>query len=468
MGEMLHRETYVKFSEDDMTAYLCLGTPDETHTYCKEEILQILEDNGVMAGVIEENIEKIIQTGCYDQEIKIAEGVKPVDGMDGRFEFMFNRSSDKKPEIAEDGTANYWSMSVVENVAKGQTIASYIPPTPEKPGITVKGEIISARRGRELPPLKGKGFERSDDSKVYTAVIDGKIEFKNDRIYISNLYEGCGDADAVNGNIEFRGDIIIHGNVQSGVSIKATGSITIDGSVEGAQVIAGKDIILRNGVHGSNKAYIKSCGNIYAECFEMARVEAKGNILTNAIINSTVFSEDTVILTGAYGLISGSTVKGLKGVEAVTVGAHTGIKTRVCAGASEEVYLKIASLKKTMEEAQSGLREADRNIIILNEENGLRPIRIENDPRVMLWMKSRVKHISIRKEAQQELEELLCIIDKSREAYVRVEKEIYQGSRIEIDEKGMDVTETLDSVEFRKCGEEIRIFSLSEESLAGY
>ncbi|SCP99190.1 DUF342 domain-containing protein [Anaerobium acetethylicum] len=460
MGEILQGQTYVKFGDQDMDAYLYLDMPEGSRTYVKEDILQILEDNGITVGIIEANIEKIINSGCYRTEVKVAEGIRPVDGTDGRFEFMFNRFLDKKPVLDEDGSVDYWSLSVIENVEKGQVIACYIPPTPEKPGISVKGEQVPGRRGRELQPLKGKGFVRSDDSRTYTALIDGKIEYKNDRIYISNLYEGFEDVDVVSGNIEFRGDIVIHGNVESGVSIKATGSITIDGKVEGAHITAGKDIILRSGVQGCNKAYIKSCGNIYSKFIEMAKVEAKGMILTNAIINSTVLSEDTVILRGNKGLISGSSVKGVKGVEAVTVGTKAGVRTKVSAGASEDTYQRISALKKIIEEARLALAEAEICINELNYENSRRPVRIENDPRMMLWLRSRVRNISIINESQAELEALNAIVDKSKRAYVRVLEDGYPGSRIEIDDKSVELKEVLEGVEFRKRNHEIVMYSL--------
>lgn len=87
-----------------------------------------------------------------------------------------------------------------------------------------------------------------DDEVTYTASMDGKIEMQNDRIVVLPVHEVSGNAELAEGNIDFRGDIVIHGNVESGVSIRATGSITIDGVAEACMLEAGKDIILRGGM----------------------------------------------------------------------------------------------------------------------------------------------------------------------------------------------------------------------------
>lgn len=84
---------------------------------------------------------------------------------------------------------------MVEPVEKGQVIAIYKPPVPGEDGMTVKGRPLPAKRARELPPLKGRGFTRQEDGNTYTSNMDGKIDMENDRITISQVYEIFGNAD---------------------------------------------------------------------------------------------------------------------------------------------------------------------------------------------------------------------------------------------------------------------------------
>lgn len=131
-------------------------------------------------------------------------------------------------------------------------------------GKTVTGKPIPAKRGREQLPLKGKGFERKDDN-TYVALMSGKIETQNDRVVILPVHELSGNADLSSGNIDFHGDVVIHGSVESGVIVKASGTITVDGIVEACTLEAGKDIILRSGMLGGNKASVKTKGSITAK-----------------------------------------------------------------------------------------------------------------------------------------------------------------------------------------------------------
>lgn len=215
----------------------------------------------------------MLRERIYNKEVCIAVGTPVVDGIDGHFDYHFNNNFSKKPKIRPDGSVDYWSINMVEPVEKGQVIAIYKPPVPGEDGMTVKGRPLPAKRARELPPLKGRGFTRQEDGNTYTSNMDGKIDMENDRITISQVYEIFGNADLSVGNINFVGDVVVHGNVTAGASVRATGTVTIDGVVRTADITADGDIVLRSGVRrkqGSpyNKSQLicKICGICKSRC----------------------------------------------------------------------------------------------------------------------------------------------------------------------------------------------------------
>ena len=55
---------------------------------------------------------------------------------------------------------DYWSVHSVEVVKKGQTIANYCEPVAGEDGIDVLGRVIAAKKGKGLPPLVGRGFDK--------------------------------------------------------------------------------------------------------------------------------------------------------------------------------------------------------------------------------------------------------------------------------------------------------------------
>ena len=302
------QQPQVNISGDGMEAYLKLSLPHEGETYTVEELKALLQTRGICAGIDEKTLEMMVKDNIFEREVRVARGVPPVDGVDGCYEYNFRSELDKKPKIRSDGTVDYWSMNLIETVMEGQVIAIYKPAVQGQPGVDVRGKVVTEKRGKELPPLKGKGFERENDNLTYIASISGKIDVHNERIMILPIYEIYGNVDLSVGNVDFIGDVMIHGNVCTGVQIKATGTITIDGVVEGANLWAGKDIVLRSGMLGGNKATVYAKENLYAKFFEYTSVETLGNIEADVFLNSEINCHGKIVMSGKRAKIIGGYV----------------------------------------------------------------------------------------------------------------------------------------------------------------
>ena len=241
MAELTQQKPIIRITFDEMEAYMLLPEPEQGTGYTDSQIRQEMAARGITTGIDEQRISDMLEGHTYNAELLVAQGKKPVDGTDGYYEYKFDTNFDGKPKLLPDGSVDYWSVHSIESVTAGQVIAVYHPAVSGEDGMSVKGRLVPAKHGREQMPLKGKGFDRMDDEVTYTASMDGKIEMQNDRIVVLPVHEVSGNAELAEGNIDFRGDIVIHGNVESGVNIRATGSITIDGVAEACMLEAGKD-----------------------------------------------------------------------------------------------------------------------------------------------------------------------------------------------------------------------------------
>lgn len=341
-------ESYVRLSEDGMEAWLYLAEPGEGEApYTKEGLIAFLAQNNVVYGLNKSNLSAMAKKKVYEREIKVAEGFPAIPGKDGYYDYFFTPENLlRKPTIREDGSVDYASMSALQNVKKGDPVAEYHDSVPGEDGYKVTGEIVKADSGKDLRPLTGRGIIKEEDSNIYLAATDGKIEAKDGRIDIQTLHEINGDVDLVIGKIEFYGDVVINGNIGAGVVVRAGRNLTVTGTVEGCTLDAGGDIVLQRGIQGAEKAMVVAQGSVYAEFIEYSSIKAGCNVQSNTILNSTVFAGGEVKVSGKKGAIVGGYTHGLCGVEAQKLGNEAEVKTVVHSGFLPENYERFLELKK--------------------------------------------------------------------------------------------------------------------------
>lgn len=455
MPTLVKEKPLVRVSYDEMEAYMQIPVPGEDEEYTVSLLMDALEEKGIKSGIDATMLQRMITGELYNKDLLIASGKEAVDGIDGRYEYYFNSSLDKKPKVLPDGSVDYWSVHTIESVVAGQTIAVYHPAVEGSDGENVKGKIITAKKGRDQLPIKGKGFERAEDNLTYVASLDGKIEMQNDRIVILPVHELSGNADQASGNIDFHGDVVIHGSVSNGVSIKASGTITIDGIVEACVMEAGKDIILRSGMMGGNKAYVRTKGNITAKFFEFTTIECEGTIQADVLMECNVICQTKVILNGPRGSIIGGTVRAVQGVEVSTIGNDAEKRTEVFIGTGIEVHSRLRVLEKKVQatkenlvKIESGLKQFD----ILESERG---VSYANDPRRMALLRVKIKDTAILANDEMEAKKLKQTVDRAKGACVTVWKEIYPGVLINIDDLKFTMKNIGKSVEFYKLPDKI-------------
>lgn len=340
----------LSFSEDNMSVWLYLNPPEAGKSYQKEEILDFLRSMGVVTGFHTSNIAAVLKKNIYHKEVLVAAGMNPREGRDGYYEFMFSPHRLNAPMIRSDGSVDYSTMGMLQNVAKGDIVAVYHRAVQGASGYTVKGEECKCKPARELPPIRGRNIRRLEDGITYVSEVDGKVEVKDDKIDVQNVHEVRGDVTNVIGKVEFYGDIIIYGNVETGVTIRAGRNIIIKGITEAVNIYAGGDVTFEKGLVGGKKAAVSARGCVFGDFVENASIEAKGDVTANIIMNSKISANGKVILTGQKGTLIGGYTHGLMGVEAANMGNDVEVKTIIHAGFDSKTYMKYIGLCKKEQE----------------------------------------------------------------------------------------------------------------------
>ena len=447
---MVSDKSYVRITEDKSEAWLYLCAPDNEADYEKAEIIRFLQINKVVAGINESNIAAMCKKKIYEREVKVATTEQGEQGHNGYYEFFFETEK-RKPEIRSDGSVDYRSMSLIQNVEEGDLLAVYHPAKVGTPGRDVTGGIQKAPVFKELRPMTGKGISNEKNPNQYYATKSGKVEYDGEnKLSIVEVYEVNGDCDlADNPIIDFNGDVVINGNVEAGVVIRAGKSLTVEGVVESATITAGTDVCLKRGMQGSGKGTIDAGGDVFTEFIEYARVNAGGNIQSNVILNSQVNAGNTVTLTGKKGLIAGGSVNGIMGIKCMNAGNQSEIKTVLHAGVAPEtmeqriaINEKYSLLNKALDETVDGMAK----ILRVRQKTGELSEQLEERLTELKHKKDELykKSIEIKKQADS-MEKLVM---EAREAKIRIEGNIYHGVVIGIDNNQMIIKRDTSYMEY--------------------
>lgn len=427
--------TYLRIEEDEMAAWLYLTPPAEGQTYTKRDLEDYLELNGVIKGYHSSNLSAMIKKKVYDREILVARGAETKPGTDGYFEYLFAPEEHCGPKVNEDGSVDYSSMSALQNVKKGDKVAIYHYAVQGENGYTVVGGEMKADPVRDLPPMRGKGITR--ENGVYYAQSDGKIEVKDGKIDIQNVHEIMGDVDAIIGKIEFFGDIIINGNVEGGIVIRAGRNIEVHGTTGAASLFAGGDVMLTRGIQGGGK--ISARGNVYAEFIENTTVDAGGLVQANVILNAKVTAKDKVITTGKRGAIIGGYTHALKSIEAMTAGNDVELKTVLHCGYEPEAFDKLLEARRREAELKEKLSKLVDTMTEALREKRMRGAGTSKSTEASLleWNHLKDEYFVELDKVGHEREELETTMEVGKDSYIKVDGNIYRNVVVGINAEQM-------------------------------
>lgn len=427
--------TYLRIDEDEMAAWLYLTPPAEGQTYTKRDLENYLELNGVVKGYHSSNLSAMVKKKVYDREILVARGEETKPGTDGYFEYLFAPEEHVGPKVNEDGSVDYSSMSALQNVHKGDKVAVYHYAVQGVDGYTVVGGQMKADPVRDLPPMRGKGITR--ENGVYYAQSDGKIEVKEGKIDIQNVHEIMGDVDAIIGKIEFFGDVIINGNVEGGIVIRAGRNIEVHGTTGAASLFAGGDVMLTRGIQGCGK--ISARGNVFAEFIENTTVDAGGLVQANVILNARVSAKDKVISIGKRGAIIGGSVHALKGIEAMTAGNDVELKTALHSGYAPESFDKLLEARRKEAELKEKLSKLVDTMTEALREKRMRGASTPTNTEASLleWNRLKDEYFAELDKVGKEREELETAMEQGRNSYIKIDGNIYRNVVIGINAERM-------------------------------
>jgi uncharacterized protein len=403
----------VQLSSDRLNAWIKISPAAGGLAFSETLLRQALAEHNVCFGIDEETVTNVLHEGECERTL-VAEGILPTPGEPARFEKLVKDSEHKGvPQERKDGRVDYKDLGLITSVPKGTPLLRKIPPGQGTPGTGVDGKPIPAPAGLDRFFHPGVGTAPSqDDPCLVVATRPGQPSYQDNSVQIDSTLE----FEAVNpstGNIDFVGNVLIRGPVESGFIVKAGEDLTILDTVEGSKLIAGKNISLLTGIYGRTKSEIIAGGNIEAKFISDCTVRCGGNIeVMDQISHSFVECEGAVYVgkSGGRGQIFGGRVSAMREVFAQIIGSNSETATYVEIAAPKKLLLRQAELNEAVEKSGLEQKRIEKELQALGEEGKDSP---EAQTLLKKYASTSGKLGEIKKE-QEELKKRLSVLEKAK------------------------------------------------------
>jgi uncharacterized protein (DUF342 family) len=400
----------LEISDDEMKAMVTVTAPILSGRVLEpEEIVSLLENNGVKYGISHEKIKELLEKEIYNVPVVVAEGDMPKKGKDAHIVYHFKtKHDDIEFEEEEDGSIDFKKTDLVQNVVAGQILATKTPATKGEMGRTVTNVLVPSQDGKDIDMRVGKNVTISPDGLEAQAKVPGQAVLLTDKIDVEEIYEVNGDVSYTSGNIVFLGTVIVKGSVEDEFSVKAAGNIIVKGEVGKAELEAEGDIIISKGVLGKDAGKLSAGGSIYAKFLENVNVSAGVDVVAKeGILHSRVDAGSRVICNGKRAAIQGGKIRAGQEINSKIIGAPSYNETICEAGVDPKTKERLEALEKEHIENEETLNKLIVNVNTLQKQKeasgSLTP---EKENMLNRMLRAKKEFTTRMKEVQDEVEEL--------------------------------------------------------------
>ncbi|WP_333877817.1 DUF342 domain-containing protein [Methylobacter sp.] len=354
IGERRDGGYKLKIDNDKMAAKLTLTPPYGGAPVTLFQIQLALQEKGIVKGIMTNEIEAALKAGVATDRI-IAQGLRPVRGLDARFQSLIPQIRERKPQVDERGMVDYRDLGQLIVVRPGDPLMCRTPPTEGKQGWDITGRVLLPQPGQDVQFASGlQGVELDpeaeldpDNNSLLLAAVTGQPKLVPHGVIVEPTLD-LPLVDLSTGNMNFDGTINIKGDVKDGMKIHVTGDVFVGGTVEAAEIEAGGNIVIKGGVIGHNEhsgdpnevptfnAIIISKGSISAHFAENVCMEAGIDIVIEEFSMHNHLTALNRILVGKSGGKKGRIIGGIASasvlVKTAIIGSNAGFITKIRAG----------------------------------------------------------------------------------------------------------------------------------------
>lgn len=257
IGEIRDADIKVEIADNQLSAELIILSPFAGTTPSRDELFEILNQQGVVRGVSKKRIDSLLldvstaPSGCEFKNV-IAKGLPAKDGKPSAVKPLFPNALERilQPQDAGDNKVDMRNLGDILCVQANAIVARRHPPTIGRIGFTVSGKPLLPKEGewRNIKLGVNTAINPSNENEII-ATVTGQPKFTKGTMAVIDTFESKG-VNVGTGNIHYEGAVIVNGDVTESMQIVAKGDVTINGFVESATIESGGDIIITEGAMG--------------------------------------------------------------------------------------------------------------------------------------------------------------------------------------------------------------------------
>ena len=304
---LLERRLTVRVATDRMAAFVTLAAalsepaavPGQVDTQeLLGELRVVLASAGVVAGVDEallhELAERVKEPAFQQAETQIASGTAVTQGRAGYVEVAFDEGL-APGRLSADGHMNFFDRGLLKSVTAEQLVATLHAPGAGQPGLGVDGQALPAPAGVAAKLKLGVGVS-VDSAGAVRAVQAGVVLYKPGElldVVAQHVHQGV--VDLHTGHLDMQGSLIVKGDVERLLQVRASGDVEVLGAVSGGSLRAGGSIRVSGNVRGGDDARVIADHDVTIKSCETAEVTAGAVLRVQEAVNSQLRGRQIVV-----------------------------------------------------------------------------------------------------------------------------------------------------------------------------
>jgi uncharacterized protein (DUF342 family) len=216
-------------------------------------VVNDLRQQGIILGIDVEAIRRAF-TIDVGKEVVVARGMPVTPPRDEEIDYVFlekQKRALEKLSAENSERIDFRERKMYFSVEPGEILAVKRPARPGIPGFNVYGQKVDPPLPKPKEIKVRDNVQLMDKGRKAVAVKSGRPVLRNGYLCVLPLLVIEGNVDMKSGNINFKGDVVITGNVLEGMKVQATGMVEVLGSVMHAFVYAGDSVVVKKNIIGS-------------------------------------------------------------------------------------------------------------------------------------------------------------------------------------------------------------------------